>query len=148
MEKGTMKAQTNHKPCRKQEDQFMKLVQEFPLRPIRSKADYKGAGRMLDKLAVRDEKSLFPGEADYLETLCLLIEQYDEKHFRIARKRPTPIERLTYLMEQSGMTQAELGRLLGSSGLASQILRGKRQLSKAHIRKLADHFKVDPGLFL
>ena len=36
----------------------------------------------------------------------------------------------------------------GSSGLASLILQGKRQLSKAHIRKLAEHFRVSPALFL
>jgi antitoxin component HigA of HigAB toxin-antitoxin module len=46
------------------------------------------------------------------------------------------------------MTQAELGRLLENRSLASQILNGHRQLSKTHIRKLADHFKVSPAVFL
>jgi antitoxin component HigA of HigAB toxin-antitoxin module len=43
---------------------------------------------------------------------------------------------------------AELGRLLGNRALASLILNGHRQLSKSHIRKLADYFKVSPALFL
>ena len=54
---------------------------------------------------------------------------------------------LKYLMQESGMTQADLGRLLGNRALASLILNGHRQLSKSHIRKLADHFKVSPALF-
>jgi HTH-type transcriptional regulator / antitoxin HigA len=55
---------------------------------------------------------------------------------------------LKYILEESGMTQAELGKLLGNRSLASLILNGHRQLSKTHIRKLADHFKVSPALFL
>jgi len=51
---------------------------------------------------------------------------------------------LTYLMQESDMTQADLGRLLGDRALASLILNG----SKPHTRKLADHFKVSPALFL
>ena len=55
---------------------------------------------------------------------------------------------LEYLMEESGMTQADLGRLLGNRALASLILGRHRELSKTHIRKLADHFKVSAALFL
>ena len=42
----------------------------------------------------------------------------------------------------------DLGRLLGNRPLGSLILNGKRELSKAHIRKLAEHFAVDPGALL
>ena len=41
-----------------------------------------------------------------------------------------------------------MGRLLGNRALASLILNGHRQLSKAHIRKLANHFKISAALFL
>ena len=51
-------------------------------------------------------------------------------------------------MQESGMTQADLSRLLGNRALASLILNGRRHLSKRHIRQLADHFKVSPALFL
>jgi HTH-type transcriptional regulator/antitoxin HigA len=55
---------------------------------------------------------------------------------------------LKYLMQESGMTQADLARLLGNRAVASLILSGKRELSKTHIRKLAGHFRVSPALFL
>ena len=43
---------------------------------------------------------------------------------------------------------SDLGRLLGERSLGPKILSGQRELSKAHIRKLADHFGVSAGLFL
>jgi antitoxin component HigA of HigAB toxin-antitoxin module len=46
------------------------------------------------------------------------------------------------------MTSSALGELLGHRSLGSKLLRGKRQLSKTHIRILADHFKVRADLFL
>jgi HTH-type transcriptional regulator/antitoxin HigA len=51
-------------------------------------------------------------------------------------------------MAANGMTQAALATLLGSSGIASEVLSGKRSLSKAHIKKLAVAFKVSTDLFV
>lgn len=88
------------------------------------------------------------GEQDYLDTLTMLVESYDRDHFEIDPKQCDPVTMLKYLMEESGMTQADLGRLLGNRALASVALNGRRQLSKSHIRKLANHFKLSPALFL
>jgi antitoxin component HigA of HigAB toxin-antitoxin module len=51
-------------------------------------------------------------------------------------------------MEESGISTADLGRLLGNSGLASQIMLGRRQLSKSHIRILSRLFKLSADYFL
>lgn len=127
---------------------YQALIDLFPLRPLRSEHDYDAAATVLDRLAVRPEGSLDSGEQDYLDTLTMLIEAYDREHFEGDAAAHDPLAMLKYLMEQSGMTQSELGRLLGNRALASLILNGKRQLSKSHIRRLADHFKVSPGVFL
>jgi antitoxin component HigA of HigAB toxin-antitoxin module len=66
----------------------------------------------------------------------------------MVEKEADPLAMLEYLMNESGMSQADLGRLLGNRALASLILNGHRSLSKSHIRKLAGHFKVSPALFL
>ena len=132
---------------RRSADSFMGLVQKFPLRPIRGRSDYAAAAAMLDQLALRDE-GLDSGESDYLETLELLIEAYDNDHAVIKPSGKTPLERLKYLMEQNRMSPANLGDLIGSRPTATMILKGEREISKAHIRKLADRFKVDAGLFL
>ena len=130
------------------EGRFMELVAVFPLRPIRSEDEYKRASKVLDHLVIRGEDALSHDEQDYLETLEMLIAAHDEAHVQMALERRTPLQRLKYLMKESGMKTADLGRLLGNRGLASLIVSGKRQLSKAHIRKLAEHFRLDPGYFL
>jgi HTH-type transcriptional regulator / antitoxin HigA len=127
---------------------YLALVRRFPLRPIRDEGDYDAALEVLDGLVTKDEGELTAGERDYLDTLTLLVERYEDDHHRIDPGRSSPVETLKYLMDQSGMGVADLGRLIGSQPAASMIVHGRRDLSKAHIRKLADHFKVEPGLFL
>ena len=124
---------------------YLALIDLFPLRPLRSERDYDAAVAVLDTLAVRQEGSLDPGEQDYLDTLTMLVEAYDREHHDVDTKPCDPLTMLKYVMQESGMTQADLGRLLGNRALASLILNGHRQLSKSHIRKLADHFKVSPA---
>ncbi len=127
---------------------YLALIDHFPLRPLHSERDYKTAVTVLDSLAVRPEGSLDSGEQDYLDTLTMLVDAYDQEHYDADTKDLDPLTMLKYMMQESGMTQADLGRLLGNRALASLILNGHRQLSKSHIRKLADHFKVSPALFL
>lgn len=128
---------------------YMALIRRFPLHPIRNKADYEAASVVLDRLVLRDEDDLDAGERDYLETLEMLIEAYDDEHFRIGTDNRTPLQRLEYVLEQSGTTPAKLMKILGvSQSLVSLILNGKRELTKAHILKLAAHFKLEPSYFL
>ena len=126
---------------------YIALCREWPLRPIRSEADYDRAVSVLEHLVVRSEGDLDAGERDYLEMLELVIERYDDEHYLVP-SGGTPLEHLKFLMEQNNMKTIDLGKLIGNRGLASLIVNGKRQLSKGHIRVLADHFKVEPGLFL
>jgi HTH-type transcriptional regulator/antitoxin HigA len=125
---------------------YLRLVAENPLRPIRSGTEYNRVAAMVDSLSVRDD--LTSGEQDYLDALTLFIEAYDDEHEQDAFAEVSPIEMLKALMEHRGMTTGDLGDLLGSKGAASEILHGKRGISKTHMAKLAAHFKVDAGVFL
>lgn len=132
-------------------DDYMNLIHRFPLRPIRSQQDYELAGEILIDLVSRgDDPGLSPGETDYLDVLGDLMHKYDQRHSTLLqdRTRTSPLEMLRILVKQSGMNTVSLGKLVGGSGQASLILNGKRELSKANIRKLADHFKVSPALFI
>ena len=126
---------------------YLRLVREFPMRPLRNDRDYDAAAEILDRLAVQPEGSLSAGEQDYFETLTLLVEAFDNERFRSATKGMRGVDMLKYLMKQSAMRTADLGRLLRNRGLASLVLNGHRALSKTHIRMLAEHFKVEPSLF-
>jgi HTH-type transcriptional regulator/antitoxin HigA len=132
---------------------YLQLVRRFPLRPIRTAADYSRAGEILADLFARADSGLTSDESDYADVLGRLVREYDERHSSILLKRragrkPSPVELLKHLLEEHGMNTTRLGSLVGGSGQASLILSGKRELSKANIRTLAAHFNVSPALFI
>ena len=57
-------------------------------------------------------------------------------------------EFLKYLMEENGLKQSDLLHIFGSSGIASEVVNGKRAISKTQAKKLAEHFKVSVELFI
>jgi HTH-type transcriptional regulator/antitoxin HigA len=133
----------------KSTDSYLKLIHQFPLRPIRNRADYAAASKMIDLLAVRGEDDLDRGEMDYLDVLSDLVKAYDDRHCVIPPDTRPPHEKLRSLMEQNGMNQAELASLLGVvRSLASLILSGQRKITVAHAKKLGERFRLDAGYFL
>jgi HTH-type transcriptional regulator/antitoxin HigA len=132
---------------RKPHPDYLALVKRFPLRSIASEAQYTAAAAVLDKLAIRDESGLSPGEADYLDALSDLVERYDDGHHPVLSGVP-PVDLLKALMEDRGVTTADLIKLLGSQPVVSMILNGKREISKEQAKKLAAHFRIDAGAFI
>jgi HTH-type transcriptional regulator/antitoxin HigA len=127
-------------------DDYLALVQRLPLRPLRTVAEYNAAAKLLDTMVLRQDLS--DGEKDYVEALSVFIEDFDRRHNVFDTSGRTPLDMLRHLMEANDWDVTALGALLGSKGVASEVLRGKRSLSKSHIFKLAERFNVDPGLFL
>ena len=133
------------------QDEYLTLVKRFPPRPIHNERQYDATVEVMNQLAVRDEGTLSEAEEDYLLALTRFVEDYDREHYLPERRkhpRGQPLRMLKFLMGEAGMSTADLGRLLGNSGLASQVLLGRRELSKTHVRKLADHFRVAADLFI
>src|SRR6184192_247994 len=95
------------------EHSLSRIDRGVPLRPLRSKASYKRAMVAADRLAVRDEKSLSADERDYLETLSLLIESYEDQHDAIDLSGLRPADVLKHLMEEREMTISALGKVIG-----------------------------------
>jgi len=117
----------------------------FP-KPLRDDVGLKNVAEIVDRLAVLDDPT--PDQADYLEVLTTLVEAYENRRHPFDVSHITPLDALKFLMKENGMSGSDLGRLLGSRQLGSAILRGDRALSKAHIKRLAEHFHVQPGLLL
>ena len=128
---------------------YLKLIGQFPLRPIRNEREYKAARAVMERLAVRGEQGLDQGEMDYLEGLDEFISAYDQKALSDRPRRGTPRQRLRSLIDDSGTTPRDLERILRCShSLVSLMLSGKRELSKDNIRALAKHFKLSTDYFL
>lgn len=116
------------------------------LRPIRNDRELDLASQISDRLAVLDRRTR--DQEDYLETLSLLIETYEDQHHRIDISDLAPLDALRSLLEARGMSASDLGRLLGNRSLGAAILRGDRELSKNHLLTLCSYFAVGPELFL
>lgn len=125
--------------------EWMRLLFDYyPLGPIHKEADYKKAIGAVDRLVGRELSGV---QREYLESLSILISDYEGAHFGIDEGM-SPLEVVRFLVEENGMTASELGMILGDRSLGSRILRGERGLSKAHIRRLADRFCVSAALFI
>jgi len=124
---------------------YAALVALFPLRPLHDEVDYDNALEIAESLVGLADAT--EDQADYLDVLTDIIQKYETRHHAI-NGGGTPLQTLQNMMEERGMTASDLGRLLGNRALGSAILRGQRQLSKFHIRTLADHFRVGADLFL
>jgi HTH-type transcriptional regulator/antitoxin HigA len=128
---------------------YFDLVRQFPLRIIQSDAEMEAAHRMLRRLFLKDEAELSQAESDYLGAVTLLVEEYERARFSFPKSATTPLERLRHLVENAGLTTAELMKLLGvSQPQVSLLLSGKRELSKANVKRLAAHFRLDASYFL
>lgn len=124
---------------------YTALSSLVPLRTIRNQAQYKQAvtvlNGLLDAGAANEDHPL----AELVNTLGLLIGDYDNEHF--APEPVSPIAVLRMLMEQHGLSQSDLVEV-GTQGVVSEILNGKRELNVRQIKALAERFNVPPGVFI
>ena len=116
-----------------------------PLAPTDDR-DYRKMMKWIDELAVLEKRT--KDQDRFLETLTILVEAYEDRHHEIDVTAANPIEILRFLLDQRGLSGRDLGRILGQPQLGGKILRGERELSKTHIRRLCDFFKVSPELFI
>jgi HTH-type transcriptional regulator/antitoxin HigA len=116
-----------------------------PLLSIRNEHEYDLAverlNRLLHEVGTDEEHPLYT----LLHALGALIHTYEEEHHSIPECSGTDV--LRFLMEEHGLTQAEFPEI-GSQGVVSDILRGKRELNVRQIRALATRFHVSPAVFI
>jgi HTH-type transcriptional regulator/antitoxin HigA len=126
-------------------DRYLELVRRFPLRPIRSESELDAAIAVIDSLI--DTGELSDDETDYLDVLGDLVKKYETEHHPLP-----PVsggDMLRHLIEARGTTQARVAAGTGIAGsTVSEILAGKRGLSRRHIEALARHFHVSPAVFM
>jgi HTH-type transcriptional regulator/antitoxin HigA len=90
-----------------------------------------------DTLTV-DEKKLH-------ELLLLLVQDFERRNYKL--RTATPIEVITELMEANGLKQKDLVGVFETASVISEVLSGKRELTKEHIKRLSERFNVSPELF-
>ncbi len=119
------------------------LAQSLP-RPIRTEGEHERFTASLLALDERDDLS--PEEEALAEVLTLLIEDYEEKRHPLPRVSPG--ESLRALMEERGLKHKDIWPVLGNKGSATEVLSGRRSISKAQAKRLAEFFRVPIELFV
>lgn len=85
-------------------------------------------------------------ESDELDLLALVIEKYEEEKFHIPE--PDPIEAIRFIMEQNGLSNKDLGKVLNSTSHTSEILNKKRKLNLKQIRILEKEFNIPAEILI
>ncbi len=124
---------------------YAELVELFMVRPLHDEVDYRNALAVLDAMAGFD---MNPDQEDYFEAVATFVEKYEAERHALPDQNLTVVELLRGLLEEHGMSESDLGRLLGDRALGHRILTGERELSKTHIRLLAEHFALNPAALL
>jgi HTH-type transcriptional regulator/antitoxin HigA len=124
---------------------YAELVGLFMPRPLHDKVDHESALAVLDAMAGFEMNG---DQEDYFDAIATFVEKYEARHHAIGGDAMTPVDLLRSLMDEHGMSESDLGRLLGDRSLGHRILSGERELSKAHIRTLAKHFGLNAGALL
>ncbi len=119
------------------------LAVESP-RAIRNDQELEAMAGKLEALDFMD-RPLTPEEEAYRDVLAALVEAYDQT---CEFPEAPPNEMVKFFMDQRGLKQADLVPLLGSRAQVSDVVTGKRGISKAQAKKLAAFFNTGVELFI
>jgi len=100
---------------------------------------------IVEKLMKKGE-DLSVEEEKLLKLLARLIEDFEQRFYQPPEAEPLDV--LHHLMEARGIKQSQLWDVFGSKGIASEVLNGKRGISKTQARALANYFHVPADLFV
>ncbi len=123
---------------------YTALLVKIPPRIIRTEEENE---RYIDALyqLEQHQQTWSPEERDLADLITHLIEDFEEKHYSLPKA--SPLAAVEFLMEQHGLKQKDLADIFGTPSIVSEVLNGKRELNKEHIRRLSERFHVSPELF-
>ena len=107
------------------------------IHPIRNERDQARALRQIEQLWGASEGT---AEADTLEVLVTLVDDYEAKHHRI--DPPDPVQAILFRMEQMGLSRSDLEPIIGTRARVFEVLNRRRRLTIAMIAKLRDRLGI------
>ncbi|MFN7659758.1 MAG: type II toxin-antitoxin system HigA family antitoxin [Dolichospermum sp.] len=127
------------------QEEYIKLLSETVPRIIDTEIEHKRLLNEVDKFMDLGE-NLTDEQAEVLQLLVTLIEQYENKVYQM--KAVTPLDILHELMSVRQLKQKDIVEVFGSKGITSEVINGKRSISKNQAKALGDFFHVSYSLFL
>ena len=129
------------------EKQYGRLLARTVPRVIKTKAENERALAIVETLIEKGERNMTAEEGQLLDLLTNLIRDYEATAYP-PREKSKPHEMVAFLLEQRDLAPKDLWSVLGSKSRVSEILSGKRSISKDQAKKLAEFFHVGAGLFI
>ncbi|WP_376960731.1 helix-turn-helix domain-containing protein [Azospirillum sp. A26] len=111
--------------------------------PIKTEADFRAALAEIERLWDAEPNTT---EDDRLDILMTLVDAYERRHHPMPPA--DPIGAIEFMMEQRGMTRADLEPIIGSSGRVSEVLNRRRALSVSMIRRLSEALQIPPEVLI
>ncbi|MDY6782102.1 MAG: transcriptional regulator [Cyanobacteriota bacterium] len=121
------------------------LLVQYQPQAINSQSEYERSCEIIEQLMERGE-DLTAEEGSLLEVLAVLVEAYEDE--RLPSEPSSPQAVLLHLMNAQELKQVNLVDIIGSKGLVSEIVNGKREISKSQAKALGEFFNVSPALFI
>ena len=128
------------------EKRYGRLLSKTLPKVVETKAENERMLAVVESLLEKGEDALTPEEDALLELLTGLIHDFESKAYPIPKSDPQDI--VAYLLNARGLKASDLWPVLGSKSRVSEILSGKRSISKEQAKKLAEFFRVGVELFI
>jgi len=125
--------------------EYGQLLAKAQPKVIGTAAEFRQARELLENLTFADH-DLSPAELALRELLKKLVIDYDDRMHPLPEVEPRKL--VKSLLEQRGLKQRDLIPILGASGTVSDILSGKRSISKSQAKKLAGFFRISAEYFI
>lgn len=114
---------------------------------IESDAEYERIEKIFDHLISKSEDKLTPEEKRLFELLANLLEEYEARTLEPIPDL-SPREILTVLMKENNLKQTDLTDIFGAQSIVSEVLAGKREITKSQARALAAKFAMKIEAFI
>ena len=116
-------------------------------RVLRTEEEFAAAVAEIDRLVALDPRES-TSDFDRLELLSLLVEDYEARHCPIDDSNLTPQDVVDFMLEQRGMTRADLAPIMGGRSRVSDFFNGRRTLSRGQIEALRKHLGIPADLLI
>ncbi len=125
---------------------YSRLIARIAPIVIETEDEFQRTDSEVGRLLTKGINNLSAEERSLLALLTKLIEDYEDRTFSVPEG--DPCETLKFLLEQNDLRQTDLVHIFGSRGRVSEVVNGKRKISKTQARTLGEFFKVSPDLFI
>jgi HTH-type transcriptional regulator / antitoxin HigA len=126
---------------------YGRLLAKTVPRVIVTEEENERALAIVESLLEKGERNMTPEEDALLDLLTNLVRDFEAQAYP-PRKKSKPHELVAFLLDQRGLAAKDLWPVIGSRGRVSEIVAGKRPISKEQAKKLAGFFHVGAGLFI